>query len=147
MTPDLEKFRLRRFVEKLNEMGEVEIVDKNTNLSDVSGIIQNCPKAVWFKNAGPEATELVANVNGSRKRLAIAMGVKEEQLLSEYQRRLENPQPIIEIEKSAAPAQEVVLKGEQINLALLGNHLQVKLEYTILTRRETVKYNLKDAML
>ena len=81
MPPDMDKFRLRRFVEKLDAMGEVEIHKTPTNLSDIAVIIENCPKVVWFKNVGPEMLELVANVNGSQKRLAVAMGVSEGKIL------------------------------------------------------------------
>ena len=77
MPPDMDKFRLRRFVEKLDAMGEVETHEAQTNLSDIAVVIENSPKVVSFKNVGPKMLELVANVNGSQKRLAVAMDVSE----------------------------------------------------------------------
>jgi hypothetical protein len=50
----MDKFRLRRFVEKLDAMGEVETHEAQTNLSDIAVVIENSPKVLWFKNVGPE---------------------------------------------------------------------------------------------
>ena len=124
MPPDMDKFRLRRFVEKLDAMGEVETHDAQTNLSDIAVIIQNSPNVVWFKNVGPEMLELVANVNGSQKRLAVAMGVSEGNILEEFKRRLDNPQPVIEVEHEQAPVQQIVLEKDQADLTKLPFYLQ-----------------------
>ena len=105
----MDKFRLRRFVEKLDAMGEVETHEAQTDLSDIAVVIENSPKVVWFKNVGPEMLELVANVNGSQKRLAVAMGVSEGKIVEEFKRRLDNPQPVIEVEREQAPVQQIVL--------------------------------------
>jgi 2,5-furandicarboxylate decarboxylase 1 len=74
---DLERFRLRRLVEQLTELGEVEAHDEPVALADLSSIIEASDKAVLFRKAGPEQLELVAGVMGSRRRLAIALGVAE----------------------------------------------------------------------
>ena len=71
---DTEKFRLRRFVEHLNQLGELETIDTPVDLADLSSHMEAIEKAILFKQAGPEKVELVANVNGSRARLAAAMG-------------------------------------------------------------------------
>ena len=65
---DLEKFRLRTFVDRLIDMGEVEIHDEPVPLTALGEIIERTPKAVLFKNAGPERAELVAKTAGSRLR-------------------------------------------------------------------------------
>jgi len=122
--PDMDKFRLRRFVEKLDAMGEVETHDAQTNLSDIAVIIENSPNVVWFKNVGPEMLELVANVNGSQKRLAAAMGVSEGNILEEFNKRLDNPQPVIEVERENAPVQQIVLGENQADLTKLPFYLQ-----------------------
>ena len=67
---DMDKFRLRKFVEKLDDMGELLIHDEPIALSEISAVMESSDKAVLFKQAGPEKFELVANVNGSRKRIA-----------------------------------------------------------------------------
>ena len=49
---DLEKFRLRHFVAKLHEIGEVEVHDEPVALGDLSAVIEATPKAAHFKRAG-----------------------------------------------------------------------------------------------
>ena len=120
----MDKFRLRRFVEKLDAMGEVETHDAQTNLSDIAVIIENSPNVVWFKNVGPEMLELVANVNGSQKSLAVAMGVSEGKIVEEFKRRLDNPQPVIEVERELAPVQQIILGENQADLTKLPFYLQ-----------------------
>ena len=124
MPLDMNRFRLRRFVEKLDAMGEVETHDAQTNLSDIAVIIENSPNVVWFKNVGPEMLELVANVNGSQKRLATAMGVSEGNILEEFNKRLDNPQPVIEVAREQAPVQQIVLEEDQADLTKLPFYLQ-----------------------
>ena len=40
------------------------------------------PRATWFKAVGPEKAELIGNVMGSRKRLALALDTDETGLLA-----------------------------------------------------------------
>ena len=94
---DFEKYRLRRFVERLIEIGEVEIHERPVPLTGLSAIIEGTEKAVLFKKAGPEQVELVAKTGGSRKRLAAAFETTEDKLYDEYFKRLANPQPLVEI--------------------------------------------------
>ena len=67
---DSERFRLRRFVERLVQLGECEVHDKPIDLIDVAAVLEGNPRATWFKSVGPERAELIGNVMGSRKRLA-----------------------------------------------------------------------------
>ncbi len=46
---DLDKFRLRRFVERLRRIGEVETHDEPVALADLSAVIEASPKAVAFQ--------------------------------------------------------------------------------------------------
>jgi 2,5-furandicarboxylate decarboxylase 1 len=125
---DLDRFRLRRLVEQLTELGEVEVHDEPVALADLSAIIEASPKAVLFRKAGPEQVELVAGAMGSRRRLAIALGVGEEDSVREYQRRLANPQRHFEVPSADAPVHEVVLTGDDIDLTRLPFHLQHDLD-------------------
>ena len=54
---DLEKYRLRTFVDRLIDMGEVEIHDEPVSLTGLGAIIEKTEKAVLFKKAGPEQAE------------------------------------------------------------------------------------------
>ena len=62
---DLDKFRLRNFVNRLNEIGELEIHEEPVALADLSWMIESNPKAKLFKNAGPERFEIAAATAGS----------------------------------------------------------------------------------
>src|SRR5262245_44683407 len=120
---DLEQFRLRRFVDHLQELGEVETHAEPVDLADISAIIEASPKATLFKNAGPERFEVVGAVGGSRRRLAAAFGVSDvRELAAEYARRMQNPQKAFEI--AQAPVQQVVLTGDAIDLTRLPFHVQ-----------------------
>jgi len=129
-TSDLDsgRFRLRRLVEQLAGLGEVEVHDEPVALADLSSMIEASDKAVLFRKAGPEQVELVAGVMGSRRRLAIALGVEEEDSLREYERRLANPQRHFEVPSPDAPVHQVVLTGDDIDLTTLPFHLQHDLD-------------------
>jgi 2,5-furandicarboxylate decarboxylase 1 len=122
--PDLERFRLRRFVERLIDIGAVEIHDEPVALADLSRIIEASDKAVLFRAAGPGQQELVAGVIGARARLAAAMEVSEEEMVAELARRQDQDQPLIELPSAQAPVHQRVLTGGQIDLAALPFHLQ-----------------------
>jgi 2,5-furandicarboxylate decarboxylase 1 len=67
--PDTEKFRLRRFVERLVQQGECIIHGGPIDLIDVAAVLDGNPKAVWFRAVGPERAELVGNVMGAKRRV------------------------------------------------------------------------------
>jgi len=119
-----DKFRLRRFVERLVEIGEVVVHEQPIALAELSAAVAATPKGVLFKDAGPEHFEIVAAVCGSRRRLAAAFGVDERQVGHEYLRRLGNAQPVVEIASRDAPVHQVVRTGEDVDLTKLPFHLQ-----------------------
>jgi 2,5-furandicarboxylate decarboxylase 1 len=121
---DCEKFRLRHFIEKLIELDEVVIHDDPVSLADLSACIDDTPKASLFKKVGPEQFEIVAAVSGSRRRLAAAFGVDESNLITEYAKRMNNPQRYFEVNSEDAPVHDVIQTGEEINLLHLPFHLQ-----------------------
>lgn len=124
MKPDVEKFRLRRFVERLVEAGEVEVIDRRVSLAEVSPIVEKVSRAVLFRSVGPEQVELVSAVMGSRKRMALALGVEEDKASDEFIRRLENPHPVVEISSADAPVHQVVLTGNKADVSKLPFHPQ-----------------------
>src|SRR5215471_6324146 len=121
---DLDKFRLRRFVERLVDMGEVEIHAEPVPLTGLGAIIEGTDKALLFKRAGPEQLEIVAKTAGSRKRLAAAFDTGEDKLHEEYFRRLANPQPVVEVPSDEAPVHEVAITGKDVDLTKLPFHPQ-----------------------
>lgn len=125
---DAEAFRLRRFVDSLAGTDELEIVDAPVKLSEIAARLDGNPKAVLFRHAGPEGVELVGNVAGSRKRLALALGVEERDLLATVMQRLKTPIPPIEVSSAEAPVHQVVLEGDDADLTALPVHLQHDLD-------------------
>ena len=125
---DLEKFRLRRFVDRLIELGEVEVHEEPVPMIGLSTIIEATPRATLFKNAGPEHFELVAAVSGSRRRVAAAFGSDERGVVHEYMRRMASPQPVVEISSAEAPVHQVIRTGEEIDLTRLPFFLQHELD-------------------
>jgi 2,5-furandicarboxylate decarboxylase 1 len=120
---DLERFRLRRFIEQL-PADELETRNGAIDLADVAQALEGNPRAVLFEAVGPERQQLVGSVTGSRSRIAHALGVTPNELLREIQRRMRNKSEIVEVSRGEAPAQQVVLTGADADLTTLPVHLQ-----------------------
>jgi UbiD family decarboxylase len=118
------RFRLRSFLDALIGSEELDIIDEPIDLADVAQAFEGNRRAVWLRQVGPERTELVGGVDGSRARLARAFGVAPEKLLPEVLRRLRAKPEIVEVSGSDAPVQEVVLTGADADLTRLPVHLQ-----------------------
>jgi UbiD family decarboxylase len=116
---DLDKYRLRRFVDRLADMGELEIHDEPVPLTGLGAIIERTEKAVLFKKAGPEQAELVAKTAASRKRVIAAFQTTEEKIYDEYFKRLANPQAVVEIPSGDAPVHTVQITGKDVDLTKL----------------------------
>jgi UbiD family decarboxylase len=114
---------LRRFLDGL-DASEFERHEVPIDLAGIADILEANPKAVLFRAAGPEKAELVGNVTASRARLARAFGVAMKELVPEIQRRLRLKPSIVEIPRAEAPAQQVVLTGDDADLTQLPVHLQ-----------------------
>ncbi len=120
---DVDRFRLRGFVESLADGDELETVREAVDLADVATVLEGNPKAVLFRAVGPERQELVGNVTGSRSRLARAFAVAPNELLAEVLRRLRSKPDIVDVPRAQAPAQEIVLTGDDADLTKLPVHL------------------------
>jgi UbiD family decarboxylase len=123
-TIDTERFRLRNFVDQLVETGDCEVHNAPIEMVDIATVLDGNPRAVLFKNAGPERAELVGNVMGSRRRVAQALGTDERGLLGTLAQRLSRLQPPIKVSSQQAPVQQVVLKENEADLTALPVHLQ-----------------------
>lgn len=121
---NLDRFRLRRFVELLAARGELEHHDEPLDLADLPAFIEHNPRAVLFDAVGPERQSLVANVAASRARLALAFGVEAGSLRAEVQRRLRGTGKILDLSHAEAPVQAIVLQGDEADLTRLPVHLQ-----------------------
>src|SRR5579862_6978897 len=121
---DFDKYRLRSFVERLIDLGEVEVHDRPVPLTGLSPIIEGTEKAVLFKKAGPEQVELVAKTAGNRKRIAAAFETSEEKLYDVYFKRLASPQPLVEVPSGDAPVHDIKIAGKDVDLTKLPFHPQ-----------------------
>ncbi|MGC2781801.1 MAG: UbiD family decarboxylase [Bradyrhizobium sp.] len=121
---DCDKFRLRSFVDRLIQMGEVEIRTEPTPLADLARHLDTNPMAVLFRKVGPEGAEVVGNVMASRRRVAEAFGVSERDIFREMSRRLGHPLPPVEISSREAPVHQIVWTGEDADLTKLPVHVQ-----------------------
>ena len=126
--PDYDKFRLRRFTERLAAAGEVRCVDSPINLADLAREIESTAQASWFTSVGPERLELVASISGSRRRLAMAFDTDESSLTRTVVQRLATPQPVVEVESADAPVHARVITGDDIDLARLPFYLQHEMD-------------------
>lgn len=123
-TIDVERFRLRPLVDRLIQAGEVDVVDAPTPLAAVAARLDGNPKAVLFRSAGPEGAEIVGNVMGSRRRLAIACDIEERDLRRTLLDRLRTPIPPVEVSRGEAPVQAIVETGDNADLTMMPVHLQ-----------------------
>ncbi len=121
---DLEKFRLRRFVDRMVDAGEIEVVNEPTPLTKMSEMIETRKKGLLFKKAGPEQLEVAAKVLGGRKRIAAAFDTTPDKLHEVYFKRLATEQKIVEIPSNEAPVHEIVVTGDDIDLTKLPFHPQ-----------------------
>jgi UbiD family decarboxylase len=121
---DFDRFRLRRFLDDLARANELDIRNEPIDLAGIAEILEGNSKAVLYRAVGPERAELAGNVMGGRARLAAAFGVKPGGLLAEIQRRLKRKGEIVEITRTEAPCQAVMLTGDDADLTRLPVHLQ-----------------------
>ena len=121
---DFDKFRLRSFVDRLIELDEVEIRDDPVPLTGLSEIIEATPKAVLFKQTGPERLELISKTAASRKRIVAAFDTTEDEVYDEFHKRLANPQTVVEVPSDEAPVHDVTLTGDDVDLTKLPFHPQ-----------------------
>lgn len=125
--PDLERFRLRRFLEALGE-DELDRRDDPVDLADVATIMEGNPRAVWFKQPGGSNISLAGSVAASRTRLAQAFDTSPAQLLEVVRDRLRTKGQLVEVTREQAPVQQVVLTGDDCDFTALPVHLQHHLD-------------------
>ena len=56
---DFDRFRLRSFVERLSNTGELDRHEAAIDLADVAARLEGTSRAVLFSQVGPEGQELV----------------------------------------------------------------------------------------
>lgn len=124
-TVDMDRFRLRRFAVQLEAAGELERVS-GTPFSGIAARLDGNPKAVLFDQLPNCPFDLIGGVLGSRKRIALALGVEPDALGNEIWRRSENhgQVQIVEVSRRDAPVQQVVQSAGEVDLTQLPIHVQ-----------------------
>ena len=110
---------MRVFLDELEREGDlVRIKDRYSTKFEVIGLTRQAADidgpALLFENIAESAMPVLSNLYGSKRRIAKALGVSEDNLLRYY---YENEERAIDpVVVSEAPCQEVVLTGDDINL-------------------------------
>lgn len=120
---DLDRFRLRHFIDSQIGLGEVDVIDDPQPLIELARHMEGNRQAVLFRKAGPDAVPLVGNVIGG-ERLGAAFGTSRKDLPQEVMRRLGTQQDIVEVSSDDAPVHQVKLIGDDADLTRLPAHLQ-----------------------
>ena len=112
---------LRSFLSLLEEKDLLIRVKKSVNrryeLAALISKAQKLGKAILFENVLDSSIPVVSNVVGSRRMLALALGVDVNEILDEYIRRSAEPiQPKV---VDYGPVQEVVKVGEDASIDIL----------------------------
>jgi 2,5-furandicarboxylate decarboxylase 1 len=106
---------LRTFVQRLEESGELvrvseELSTQHEIAAAIKYVAQREGKAVLFERAKDYDVPIVANLLGSRERVAMAFDVKEHDLDETYLARAQNRiKPVV---VTSAPVQEVMIESE-----------------------------------
>src|SRR6266849_299098 len=95
---DLERFRLRRFVEELRQTGDLEVRAGTADLAEIAPAPEGNAKAVLFERV---------------------FGTAPDKLLPEMLRRLRTTPQVVEVPREGAPVQEIVLTGDKADLTAL----------------------------
>jgi len=112
----------RTFIHRLEEMGPTELLHVKEEIDPLHEITafmtelekQGTAPAVIFERVKGYSTPVATNLSGSRKRLAMALGVPEKELWAEYSRRMKSPLPEKRVKES--PAREIVLTGNKVDI-------------------------------
>lgn len=106
---------LKNFIEYLKKEGELLTVDDEVDKDiEVPGLMRNWAfenrPAVLFNKIRGYENPIISNILGSRKRLAMALGIDEKNLIDEYIRRRDSLLPVRI--KDDGPVKEVVIKKD-----------------------------------
>ena len=125
---DFEKYRLRTFVDQLIARDDVVIHEEPVALTALASIIEKTPKAVLFRQAGPERIELAAKVAASRARLMLALDATPANVHEKLLTRIAAPKTSVEIPSDEAPVHAVRITGDDVDLTRLPFYPQHELD-------------------
>jgi len=113
----------RTFISEVETCSPSQVLKVNKEISsayEITAFVSSLEKRgitplFIFENVKGSSIPVVTNLLGSRTRVAIALGVPNERLHSEYSRRVSTPIPVRKVKKSAAHFR--ILEGSQIDIS------------------------------
>ena len=112
----------RTFLKNLEQQGELihftKEVDPAENMAAIEWKAYNeLGKASLFSNLkGHDGWQATSQILADRKKWAIGLGVSEDSILDEISERLKQTIKTVDVDSDAAPVQEVVLEGDDVNI-------------------------------
>jgi UbiD family decarboxylase len=118
-------FTLRAFLDQVvadDKEALLRVTDPVNLDYDVTALVMEMEKqgrdpVVWFDKVGASPFPVVANLFGTRRRYALALGVPPERLIEEWASR--NDRTIEPVLRETGPIHDVVVTGKDVNLSLL----------------------------
>ncbi len=113
---------LRSFLELAKKNGELLEVNKQLSpIFEPCAVLAKLAKedrypAVMFNKVGSGEYPVLSNLFANRKRLALALGCEEKNLNAHYRTREDKRIEPVLVDKSDAPVQEIVWKGDEVDL-------------------------------
>jgi 4-hydroxy-3-polyprenylbenzoate decarboxylase len=118
---------LRDWILELERNGLLHRVGEEVPIEQLASIVdQNYKKATLFERIAGYDMPLAANTFSNREMMKLALGAEEASFLGELERRMGARIPPVKVKEAAC--QEVVIEGEDVNLAALPLHLQHELD-------------------
>ena len=108
---------LREVLEALARDGQLDTVEDQIDARYVSPLVARSPHAVLFRNLRGYRYPLVSGLLSDRRRLALCLGMEGAQTVSRLRQAIDRPIPPVVVPTS--PVKEVVLRGDEVDLAAL----------------------------
>ncbi len=118
-------FTLRAFLDQVvadDKQALLRVTDQVNLDYDVTALVMEMEKrgrdpVVWFDKVGNSPFPVVANLFGTRRRYALALGVPPERLIEEWAAR--NDRTVEPVLRETGPIHDVVVTGKDVDLSLL----------------------------
>src|SRR5579859_2471699 len=125
MPSPADTFTLRAFLDQVaaDDPGALLRVKERVNLDyDPTAVVMEMERdgrapVVWFERVGDSPFPVIANLFGSRRRYALALGVPTERLIEEWAAR--NDRTIDPAVRKTGPIHDVVVTGKDVDLGIL----------------------------
>jgi 2,5-furandicarboxylate decarboxylase 1 len=108
---------LRDVLDTLAREGQLDVVEEEIDARYVSPLVARATRAVHFKRVRGYQYGLVSGLLSDRKRLGLCLGMEGAQTVERLRQAIDRPVPPELI--ATSPVKEIVLKGDEVDLAAL----------------------------